>query len=59
MPRSTETDHMTWVVKEAGSPGELEVLLNLLASEGYEVWTITDRLTSYVVIAYDEESDEE
>lgn len=41
-----------WVVKEARTPGELEVLLNSLAEDGYEMWSITDRLTSYVVIAY-------
>lgn len=42
-----------WVVKEARTPDELEILLNNLAEDDYEIWSITDRLTTYVVIAYE------
>lgn len=53
MAKNTETQ--VWLVKEARTPEELEVLLNQLSEDGYEVWSITDRLTNWVVIAYEED----
>jgi hypothetical protein len=50
-------DSPVWVVRNAQTPEELEVLLNLLSEDGYEIWSITDRLTQYVVIAYNAEEE--
>lgn len=49
-----------YVVKEASTPGELELQLNSLVDAGYEVWAIYDRMLSWVIVAYeDAEEDEE
>lgn len=53
--QARETERKDWLVKEARTPDELEVLLNMLAEDGYEIWSITDRLIAYVVIAYEQE----
>jgi len=49
-----------WLVKTARTPDELEVLLNLLEADGYDIFAIYNNITEWVVICVlDEGSDED
>lgn len=43
-----------WKCETAETPGELEVILNNLGSEGWTIWAVYDRLTQWVILAYQE-----
>lgn len=50
-----EMEPYRWEVRTVRSPDELEVALNLLSSEGWEIWAVYDRLSEWVIVAFSEE----
>lgn len=50
-----ELEPYRWEVKTCRSPDELEVVLNQLSSEGWEIWSVYDRMSEWVIVAFSEE----